>query len=99
MQMLPRGPWDFQWGHTSGCCQKSLGRWWAGLIGRWLIGWVRIVARTLVDVTLLYVEGQERRGSHNASRTGPNGKLVRDGLMLQDSTTAQHAKTVPQGTT
>jgi hypothetical protein len=33
-----------------------------GLVGRWLIGWVRIVARTLVGVTLLYVEGPAAGG-------------------------------------
>jgi hypothetical protein len=37
-----------------------------GLVGRWLIGWVRIVARTLVGVTLLYIEGQAAGGGEPA---------------------------------
>jgi hypothetical protein len=83
MQMLPRGPWDLQWGHTSGCCQKSLGGWQVGLVGRWLIGRVRIVARTLVGVTLLYVEGPAAGGGEPAVGLVKTRAMVEVGQVLE----------------
>lgn len=53
---------DLQYGHIAGHCQNDLGGWRVRLVGQWLTGEVKIVARTLVGATLAYVEGPDAGG-------------------------------------
>jgi hypothetical protein len=81
--MSPRGPQILQLGHLSGSCQKSLGGWRVGLVRWWLTGAIKLVARTLVGVTLLYVARPDAGGGERAVGLLKTRAIVEAGGVLK----------------
>jgi hypothetical protein len=54
-----------------------------GLVGRWLTGAVKIVARTLVGITLVYIEGPDAGGGEREVGLLKMQAIVKAGWVLK----------------